>query len=395
MTAATRFRLSYLLLFAAIGILFNYYALYLQRAGLTGTQVGLVLAVLPLARLLSQPAWGLIGDIYRLRRVILSGACFGSALVGLALARSDNFAWLLAVTIVLAILNGPIGPFCDALALEHLERESRPQEYGSLRMWGSLGFAITSFVIGALVIGDSIRLIIYLYGGTMALMGLVTATLPDVPHSIPATWRGSSAILRRNPILVRFLVGIMLIGMTLGIVNSYLIVYLTDIGAPGWVSGLTFALAGILEVPLMGYASRFIRRWGLRAVLLGGVALQPLRWLLYTVIAIPLLVVPTQLFHSAAMLSLLVAGILFTDQQLASQWRATGQTVYAAALHGIGPSIGIFFAGVIYEYAGIGMVWWACAIANLIGVSVMAWAVWSPRLAIGNDTSVQTTEMID
>jgi PPP family 3-phenylpropionic acid transporter len=395
MTAATRFKLSYLLFYAAIGILFNYYALYLQRVGLSGTQVGIVLAVLPLARVLSQPAWGLIGDIYRLRRVILSGTCFAAALAGLALDRSDSFAWLLAVTIVLAILNGPIGPFCDALALEQLERESRRQEYGSLRLWGSIGFAVTSFVIGALVIGDSIRSIIYLYSGTMALMALVTATLPDVPHSTQATWRGSRSILRGNPILIRFLVGTTLIGMTLGIVNSYLIIYMTDIGAAGWISGLTFALAGILEVPLMAYASVFIQRWGLRAVLLGGVALQPLRWLLYTVITIPLLVVPTQLFHSIAMLSLLVAGILFTDQQLPSQWRATGQTVYAAALHGIGPSIGIFAAGAIYEYAGIGMVWWACVVANLIGVSVMAWAVWTPRRAIGSDTGMQTPEIID
>jgi len=111
--------------------------------------------------------------------------------------------------------------------------------------------------------------------------------------------------------------------------------------------------------------------------------------LLYTAIIIPLLVVPTQLFHSVAMLSLLVAGVLFIDQQLASQWRATGQTIYAAALHGIGPSIGIFGAGVIYEYAGMGMVWWACVIANLIGVSVMAWAVWSPEVAIAHDTGFE------
>lgn len=386
MTSATRFKLAYLLFFAAIGILFNYYALYLQRAGLSGTQVGIVLAVLPLARMLSQPIWGLVGDIYRLRRVILSGACFSSALAALALDRSDSFAWLLAVTITLAILNGPIGPFCDALALEDLERASRRQEYGSLRLWGSIGFAVASLAIGALVIGESVRLIVYLYSGTMALMGLVTATLPDSPHDARATWRGSGSILRGNPLLIRFLIGTTLIGMTLGVVNSYLIIYLTDIGAAGWMSGLTFALAGVLEVPLMAYASVLIRRWGLRAVLIGGVALQPLRWLLYTVITIPLLVVPTQLFHSIAMLSLLVAGVLFTDQQLASQWRATGQTAYAAALHGIGPSIGIFAAGVIYEYAGIGMVWWACVVANLVGVSVMAWAVWSPGVAITHDT---------
>ena len=46
--------------------------------------------------------------------------------------------------------------------------------------------------------------------------------------------------------------------------------------------------------------------------------LLPLRWLLYTVIKNPLLVLPTQVLHSAGMLSLLVAGGLayaFVHQQ--------------------------------------------------------------------------------
>lgn len=378
MNPALRFQTTYLLFFGAIGILFSFYALYLQRAGLTGTQVGIVLAVMPLARVLIQPVWGLIGDIYRIRRVLLCCACIGSALAALALDASVSFTWLLAVTIVLAILNGPIGPFCDALALEYLERNARRQEFGSLRLWGSVGFAVASLAVGTFVIGDSIRLIVVLYCVVMLLMGIVTATLPDVPHTTRATWGGASAIVRGNPTLVRFLVGITLIGTTLGVVNSYLIIYLTDIGAPGWVTGIIFALAGILEAFLMGYASLLIQRWGLRAVLIGGVALQPLRWLLYTVITVPLLVIPTQLFHSIAMLALLVAGVLFTDQHLTSQWRATGQTLYAAALHGIGPSIGAFAAGIIYERAGMSMVWWACVAANIIGVAIIVWATWAP-----------------
>jgi MFS family permease len=99
------------------------------------------------------------------------------------------------------------------------------------------------------------------------------------------------------------------------------------------------------------------------------------------VITIPILVVPTQIFHSIAMLSLLIAGVIFTDQQLPSQWRATGQTAYVAALHGIGASIGIFGAGVIYERFGIVLVWWACVAVNIIGALMLAWATWAPKPA--------------
>lgn len=381
MTHTLRFQLSYLLLFAAIGILFNYYALFLRWGGLSGTQIGVVLAVMALARVLSQPVWGLLGDIYRLRRPILSAACFGSAVSALGLLASSDFAWLVAVTTVLSVMNGPLGPFTDALSLEHLEREGRREQFGTLRLWGSGGFAVASLAVGALVIGEAVWLIVYLYSAVMALMGVVTATLPDVPHEARATWRGSGPALWGNPGFVRILAATTVLGMTLGVVNAYLIIYLSDIGAPGWVSGLAFALAGVLEIPLMAYAGALIRRWGLRAVLLGGVAVLPLRWLLYTVIVAPILVVPTQIFHSVAMLSLLIAGVLLADQQLPSQWRATGQTAYSAALHGIGPSIGVFGAGVLYEQFGIVAVWWGCLAVNVVGALLLAWAIRSPAPA--------------
>lgn len=131
----------------------------------------------------------------------------------------------------------------------------------------------------------------------------------------------------------------------------------------------------------MAYAGALIRRFGLSAVLMAGVVLQPIRWLLYTVIVTPILVVPTQIFHSVAMLSLLVAGVLIADQQLPNQWRATGQTAYSAALHGIGPSIGVFGAGVLYEQFGMAAVWWGCVAVNLVGIALLAWALRGPRPA--------------
>ncbi len=98
-------------------------------------------------------------------------------------------------------------------------------------------------------------------------------------------------------------------------------------------------------------------------------------------ITVPILVVPTQIFHSIAMLSFLIAGVIFADQQLPPQWRATGQTAYSAALHGIGPSIGVFGAGVLYEQFGISAVWWGCLVANLIGAAMLMWAMRNPQPA--------------
>ena len=48
---------------SGLGLFFPFYALYLsENVGLSGTQVGLVLASVPLVGLLAQPFWGGLAD---------------------------------------------------------------------------------------------------------------------------------------------------------------------------------------------------------------------------------------------------------------------------------------------------------------------------------------------
>jgi len=378
MTVTARFKLVYVLLFAGVGIFYTYLALYLQDAGLSGTETGILLAALPLGGFLTQPLWGVLSDVFQIRRALLAAACFALAIIAVLFTLGDGLAWLLGCTIALAVVRSPIGPLSDALTLEHLALEGRRGDYGSLRLWGSLGYAVAAFATGTFVIGRSVELIAYLFGATMLLLGVVTLFLPDGHASARPALRDARVVLLSNPALLKLLLGALLVGTTLGVVNSYQIVYLADIQAPGWVSGTAFAIAGLMEVPLMGAAASLIRRWGLRAVLIGGIALLPPRWLLYAAITNPILVLPTQVLHSAAMLSLLVAAVIFVDQQLGERWRATGQTLYQAALHGIGSSLGLFGAGLIHDRAGISAVWLACAVAGTLGLAAVVWATRAP-----------------
>lgn len=272
-------------------------AVHPRTVWLTGTQIGIILAVLPFAGFLTQPLWGLLSDLLQLHRVILALACFALAITAYCYTLSSSFGWLLGYS-ALAVLRSPVGALCDALALDYLASEGRRHEYGSLRM--SFGFAVAALATGALVIGRSLHLILYLYAATMSMMGAACLSLPHQRRAVRPTLRAGRAVLLANPVLLKRLFGTLLIGMNSGIVNSYQIVYLADINAPGWVSGMIFALGGLLEVPLMAWAATLIRRWGLRAVLIGGVAVLPPRWMLYMVITDPLLVLPTQALHSLA-----------------------------------------------------------------------------------------------
>lgn len=378
---AFRFRLFFALEYAGIGIFFPYAALYLSSIGLPGSQIGLLLAVVPLVSFLVQPLWGLVSDVYHLHRRALVLACFGVAIAITGFSQTTDVRLLLAFAVLHAVMRGPIGILGTALALEYLERESSRTGFGSIRLWGSIGFAVASFGVGAWFVDDAVWWILPGYAIAYALLGLVALTLPNAEVHGEVRWQEGLSLLHRERTLAVFLVGALLIGFTIGVVNNYLSVYLNNIDAAGWIIGVALALSALFEVPLMAGVPNFLQRWGMRLVLVGGAAVLPVRWLLYAFIDRPLLVLPTQVLHSIAMMSLLVVGVYYVDRLLLPRWRASGQALYTAALHGIGPSLGLFIAGFVYEQAGITPVWLLCAAVGLAGTLILGFTVHSPVVA--------------
>lgn len=371
-----RFRLFFGVQFAGIGIFFSYIALYLNGLDLTGSQLGLLFALIPLVSFLVQPLWGFATDIYHRQRLALVLACFGVAGAMIGMAQAESYWPILLFTVIHAIMMAPISILATALALEHLNRQPG-SNFGSLRLWGSIGYAISTFGIGTWLLdqGD-IWWIMPLYGLGNVILGVIAIFLPDAEVHGQGSWREGVTLLQRHRGLSLFLFGIILVGFTHGIVNYYLAVYLTDIRASGVIIGVALALAAIFEVPFMGRAHLFIERWGVRPVLLFGMAMLTLRWFLYIFIKEPLLVLPTQILHSIGMMSLLIVGVLYMDRLLEPKWRTSAQSLYAASFSGIGPAVGLYFAGLLYGSYGIQSVWIFATLVGVAGTITLAYAVY-------------------
>lgn len=112
-------------------------------------------------------------------------------------------------------------------------------------------------------------------------------------------------------------------------------------------------------------------------MLLFGMAMLVLRWFLYIFITEPLLVLPTQILHSIGITSLLIVGVLYMDRQLEPKWRTSAQSLYTASFAGIGPAVGLYFAGNLYSSYGIQSVWIFSTVVGLVGTIILAFAVYA------------------
>src|SRR5215831_16563894 len=118
----------------SVGIVPPYYSLYLkENAGLSGTELGWVLATLPLVSIVVQPFWGHVADRTGARSRIVALLSIGSALGYVALAAAKGF-W--------AILFGTAAlPITVSVSLAIL-RDSGPHAFGFVRVWGTAGYFV-------------------------------------------------------------------------------------------------------------------------------------------------------------------------------------------------------------------------------------------------------------
>jgi predicted MFS family arabinose efflux permease len=211
-TASTR---SYRVLWVATLLFFGgFYALlvplplYLERVGLSGTEIGLVVGTFGIAALLSRPLVGALVDRAGARRVLLLGAC--ALLVGsLGVPATSRLIPLLALRLLQAlgyVAFTTAGTACVIALAPPQRRAQRLAIYGSAANVAiTLTPAATSALLGSLPLEAGFAFAGALAMAASTLAALVPAMTPAPAPPFAGAWVPPRALWR--PMLIAALFG--------------------------------------------------------------------------------------------------------------------------------------------------------------------------------------------
>ena len=134
---------------SALGSFGPFVASYLEARGYTPRGAALLLAALPLMRVVVTPAWTYAADLFRAVTPVLRVVSLGSlgAFALLTQARGP-----IALALALALYNAfraPIGPIADTVLLGWAARTGG--SFGRVRAWGSAGFLLTAVAVARVI----------------------------------------------------------------------------------------------------------------------------------------------------------------------------------------------------------------------------------------------------
>ena len=352
-------------------------AVYFKNVGISGLQIGIIMSIAPIMVFFVQPMWGLVADRWGHHRTLLL-TMFLASLTILGYVWNGGFLFFFLWTVVVALVTNPIGTLIDSLILDYV-KEQQDSSYGRFRMWGAIGWMAASPIVGWIITGRSIILIFPISMAVM-LLGWLAGFLrreKEIRKGAieQASWENLSQILRSNWQLVIFLAVAFFYGVGTAPVWSFYGVYLDDIGASHGLKGFAFGLQAAIELPFYFFSNVFISRFGSRRVLSFAILIFTIRLFLYSFISTPLPAVSVELLHGLSYSLFIVAAVEYVNELVGPVFRATGQSLYAAACFGAGTLAGNTLSGYLYDQMPLQKVYGLCGWLLLIVTAVAIFAL--------------------
>ncbi len=362
-----RARLFYLLTQGAFGIYLPFINVFFEhQRGLSGREIGILAAVAPLMTLLIAPVWGHAADARGSRLQVLRWALAGTAGTVLLIGLPTLFWPILLSVTLFTLFQVAIIPLSDGVIAT--AAAGRGVSYGSLRLWGSVGFALTGVLFGQAGRWLGLQAMFPCYA-LLILLALPAAwrMVPGEPPR-PAGKRGRLLELLRDRPLASFLLvaGLAATGISAGYIFLY--VFLAQLGASAGLMGAVSAVGALAEVPFMLWGGRLIKKHGAPRVFAAGMALFALGWGLYALLQNPTLALLVQALNGAGMGLLWPAAVTFVAQRAPAGRVASAQSLLGAVMYGLAPLLASQIAGNVFDAAGARAVLGVAAGTMLVGI---------------------------
>lgn len=366
MTSLPYWRLSafYLFFFAIVGSLSPYWGPYLKALGFSPAQIGELIAITHLSRIVAPSVWGSLSDRLGQRMRVVRLATFVAFISFAGVLLGSGFWWLAGVMTVFSFFWHAALPQFEANTLSHLGAQEH--RYSRIRVWGSIGFILAVAGLGEAMDRLGVQIVPLAILVLFAALWLSSLLAPEREGGV-ARHQGKEFLeILLTPAVVGFLLASFLSQMAHGPYYAFFTIFMQDHGYGSDLIGLLWAWGVVAEIGVFMVMHRWLPAYGPRALMSIALALGALRWLLIGAVPenLPLIVL-AQTLHAASFGVYHAVGIIVVNRLFAGRSQGRGQAIYSMTFGG-GVALGSLLSGYLWEPLGGSAVYYLAAAVSLL-----------------------------
>lgn len=251
-------------------------SVYLMDRGFKASDVSLVVSASFLTSMITQPIIGKWNDEFDIKKV--NAILFVIAAIGGIVFMVSNSLFMIAVSysVVLMMING-VNPVMEKIAT------ASPYQYGKIRIWGTIGYALGSQFAGILydLVAPQAIFIVFVLTMILCIIGLV-GTEPDIKkEAAKENEKVKTMTLFKNKKFVYYLAICAIFYGVTNMSNTFVPSMLTDKGLDVDVTSTILSIAVFCEAPLVLFSNRFMDKIANKTLLIIPISMVCLQCAVY------------------------------------------------------------------------------------------------------------------
>jgi MFS transporter, PPP family, 3-phenylpropionic acid transporter len=361
----------YFFYYAFIGMFAPYWSLYLKSIHFDAVEIGMLMSVQPVMRMLAPNLWGWLADYTGRRRLVVLIAASLSALFYLGVFATASFWGMLLVLGAMSFFWSASMPLVEATTLSYLG--PHVARYGRIRSWGSIGFIVS--VVGLGYAFDHVAISWVLWAGLIAELGILifSSQIPATPVVAHHTDHQPIGQLVLQPRVLVLFGACFLMSVAHGPYYTFFSIYLVEHGYAKSSVGALWALGVICEIVMFFLMPRIARSFGYRRILAASFALAVLRFMLigWAVDFLSLLLF-AQVLHAATFGAYHASSMGLVHELFKGRHQSRGQALFGSLTYGAGGMLGGLVSGPIWQHYGASLLYTFSALMGLSGWLLLA-----------------------
>ncbi len=358
-----RYSLFYFLYFSSLGALVPYWSVYLKDLSFSALEIGQLVASLGVTKIFAPYIWGWIADKTGQHvRIVQITSIIACALFLPLVWASDYWTIMIFMVLFSFFWNAALPQF-EVVTMINLGDEKH--RYSQVRLWGSLGFIVSVFLMAWLldILSSQILPIALFIMMLLIMLSSLSVKAPLNKHHDG----GSILPIIKKPAVIALLLACFLMQLSHGPYYTFFTLFMREQGySVALISGF-WSLGVLAEVILFLFIHRLFKYGDAIFFMFLALFITSIRWFLTAFFSDELVIVLiAQCMHAASFGLFHASGIHLIDEYFPNH-KGRGQALYASVSFGAGGALGSLYSGYLWDFVSPTTMFVVAGVIALVG----------------------------
>lgn len=346
-----RYALANGMFYFSFGMFISIISVILAGKGASATQISLISSSAAFFSMFMQPFTGFMADRFRSPKKVGMVTLSLAIVAGLLFGYTKSFIFLFLMNgFTQGFMNGTVA-LSDRLAI------ASRYPYGSIRVWGSVCFAIAAQLAGFVYDNIGPMMIYYIFVAGIALtifgfLGMEDIVLHESEHHEKVTTTEVLGALIKNKKFILFTMILFMYQGSFQAQFTYMPLFIQALGGTTTIVGTTLFLSVLSEIPMILFSDRVFSRFSYRSLMIFAIVVTIVRYVWYSTMPSPFMIMVVFFFQGLTMIVMILLSVRIVVEIVDERYVSSAYGISAMLARGLSPLMFMVISGKLLDSFG-------------------------------------------